>query len=583
MKVGDLFMSLALVPDLKGWTLGQAVIDEMSSKLKRLAVEAALATTDVKKAAGTIGLELPKVKSHWERIKTTGDGVTNTFMRMAAAAAAFFSVAKIGHMVKETVELGGKLNDTAQMTGLSTEALQKWGYAAKLNSSSVDGVAVGVKKLSKGLADIGKETSPVRDAFNQLGISVNDPVVKSKDLNRILFLVATKFSAMPDGAKKTAIAMDLFGKSGAELIPTLNQGVTGIVNAGDELERLGGVIDGSAIGRLDDLGDNIDRSKVALEGLKNQAVVALLPLLERMMNSFQEWIAANHELIKSSLQSVVEALADALSTLASVVAFVVRHWKLFAAIIAGAMIIGGIMKIIRLIMFLETAMTSAAIQAAISWAMILGPILLIAAAIVALGLLIYKYRDQVWSVLSAIGRFFKEAATSIKNVFVRAWDAVTGAASDAWEAIKSGFRRAFEFIADLPIIGRLFTLVDKIRDLVSSADTSHEVQLQDLATMTPEAYHAKYPNAAADAADMDRRLDAVYPRAGATGAATGSVASPVARGGAGGVSVTNSYDIKIDAKNADARQVGDIVDNKLREHDERTRRETAAALGVRGQ
>ena len=51
------------------------------------------------------------------------------------------------------------------------------------------------------------------------------------ELRRVMMQVADAFKKMPDGAEKAGLAMKLFGKSGADLIPLLNEGADGLTKA----------------------------------------------------------------------------------------------------------------------------------------------------------------------------------------------------------------------------------------------------------------------------------------------------------------------------------------------------------------
>lgn len=556
MKVGELFLALGLIVEDKQWSLGQAVIDQMASDLKKLAVRAQLATTDVKKAMGVIGISAPAKAAKKTLKEMVGEGgrVASTFRRMMFAAAGFFAVSKVKDTVKGVVDLGGKLHDAAQQTGLSAEALQEWGYAAGQNSSSLEGIIGGTTKLAKALDMLKTGKGPAVDAFRELGISLNDPAVKSKNLEQIMFRVASKFSTMPDGAKKTAIAMKLFGKSGAELIPTLNEGVQGLDELRRKARELGVVIDNKSVAGLDDLGDNIDEASAALTGLKNQAVVALVPILKEMVASFSAWVKTNRDLIRTTITKVVEGLVTALRLLGKAVVFVVDHWKLFAAILGGAVLINGMMALIRLVVFFQAAQTRAALMAVINWIMILGPIFLIAAALVLLGVLIYKYRDKVKAALSRVAAFFsglwgkiKATGRGIRDTFVDIAQSIVNAFRDAFNWVHDKAKATVKAIRNAPVI-------KQIVDFVTGGKTPMELM-------------DDYKNQGG--------------QQGATGP-TSSVAPrrPRASGGGGSVQQTNTYDIKIDAKNADAKEVATLVDLKLREHDERTRRQTAASLGI---
>lgn len=592
MKVGELFLALGLAVDNKSWSVGQAAIDKMTAELKALAVTAVTATGDAKKAMATIGLvgdpkdRIRHARRALAEMVKSGDRVTNTFRRMMVAATGFFAITKIKSMVKETVDLGGKLNDTAQKTGISTDALQEFGYAAGLNSSNLDELANGVTKLSKGLGSVKEGKGPAVDGLKALGISMSDPAVKGKNLEQILYLVASRFSGMPDGAKKTKAAMDLFGKSGANLIPTLNLGAQGLAQLRQEARDMGVVMDGKAVSGLDELGDNLDKAKVSLTALKNQAVVALIPVLQELVTGFSSWVRENKELIRSSITTVVSGLAAALRILGKTVVFVIDHWKLFAALIGGAVVLNAMMSLIRLIVFFQAVQTKAAIQAVINWIMILGPIFLIAAAILALGLLIYKFRDKIKAALGKVASFFsalwkrlKDTAAKIKQTFVDVGEGIKKAFRDAFEWVKTKAEELGTTLRNLPVIKQLgdFGVWAGRKMRGDNADGSSSSGYENAKR---QGSLEKVGDRDETEAEFNARVQRNLEQQGA-GAGRAPARAPLRSGGGqGGMNNQTSYQINIDAKNADAKEVASLVDQKLREHDERTRRQTAASLGL---
>lgn len=581
MQVGELFLALGLFVDDKEWNLGQAVIEQMTTAMKKLAVNAVTATTDVKKAMDGIGLPAVAAKTNLEKIAESGGHVESTFKRMAMAAAGFFALDGIKSAVMDVVEYGSKLNDTAQKTGFTVEQLQYWGYAAKQNGASMDDVTDASKKMAKGLneaLDTGK--GPFVDAMTALHISMKNPAVQARNLNGIMYMMADKFSTMPDGALKTAIAMGAMGKSADVLIPTLNNGVQGLVKYKTEAENLGGILHGPATEALDGVGDNIDRLKKAWMGLKSQAVVNLLPLLAETVQHMLDWVVANKEMISQRIADVIGGVVTVIKTLGSVIAFAVHHWKILAAVIGAVTIVNGIMAVVKAIIWFQAAQTAAAVTSIVAWASILGPILLIIAACVLVGLAVWKFHDEIWAALQAIGRFFSNIGSKIESVFTVAWDAVSSAASTLWSGLKSGFSAAWDFISELPVVQQMLWLVNKMADLtgLSSAvkdatDLSHEQDAQDSMTMSPAAFAAAHPEiaegAANNLADFDRSMGATSGMGGGANTATGGAQ----------VNSASSVSIVIHAGSADAKQVAGLVDDKIREHDERTRRQTAASLG----
>lgn len=61
-----------------------------------------------------------------------------------------------------------------------------------------------------------------------MGIKVQDANGNLKSSDQLLKEVAGKFAGYQDGAAKAALAQELFGRSGAELMPLLNAGAEGI-------------------------------------------------------------------------------------------------------------------------------------------------------------------------------------------------------------------------------------------------------------------------------------------------------------------------------------------------------------------
>ena len=119
-----------------------------------------------------------------------------------------------------------------------------------------------------------------------MGINVLDSNGKIKATEQILLEIADKFSNYSDGANKAALAMALFGKAGANLIPFLNNGRAGIEAMGIELERLGGVIMPDAARQANEFNDNLDRLKIASNSLAIEIGNALIPTLTELTNEF---------------------------------------------------------------------------------------------------------------------------------------------------------------------------------------------------------------------------------------------------------------------------------------------------------
>jgi hypothetical protein len=295
----------------------------------------------------------------------------------------------LAEIVTKTVETASALNDTSVALGVTTDAIQELGYAAKLNGSSVEGMSDGIRKLSINMAEAAKGSFDAQQVFSKLGVKIREGG-KLRAADEVLGDIAEKFKRMPDGARKVATAVDLFGKSGASLIPTLSEGRDGLAALRQEARDLGIVLDKETIKAGDDLGDTWDKLKAAADGLRYSIGGPLLGSIKDSIEGVLDWVKANRVLIAQRMRSVLIGLSDAVKAVAGGLAllwrglnFVIARWKLFAVLIISslaAIVLGNAAAIISFVS-LGAAAIGAAISAAAAWAAAAAPFVALAAVI----------------------------------------------------------------------------------------------------------------------------------------------------------------------------------------------------------
>jgi hypothetical protein len=198
----------------------------------------------------------------------------------AAAAAAAVAAVAIGSAIKASIDAADQMLIASQKIGVGVEALSALKYAADLSAVSFDQLQTGLKKLSVNMADAaGKGVGKAADAFRTLGISVTDASGNLRSGDAVFADVADKFAAMENGAGKTALAVALFGKAGADLIPLLNEGKAGLAEMREEAEALGLIISTETAEAAESFNDNLDRLKMVGTGVTNQLAAELAPAL----------------------------------------------------------------------------------------------------------------------------------------------------------------------------------------------------------------------------------------------------------------------------------------------------------------
>ncbi len=179
----------------------------------------------------------------------------------------------LGLMVKNSIDAAAELDDLSQKTGIAVESLSRLQYAAGLE---------GVEDLGASLAKLSKTIATDSEMFKVLGIQVESANGNLKSTEDVLLDLADLFAKSADGTRKAALAQELFGKSGAALIPFLNKGRDGIKELTAEADRLGVTISGDTAKAADDFNNNMFRLKEGVKGAVNQITEGLLPSLNRI-------------------------------------------------------------------------------------------------------------------------------------------------------------------------------------------------------------------------------------------------------------------------------------------------------------
>lgn len=222
----------------------------------------------------------------------------------ALSGAAFFSV------IKSAAGFGDEVQKMSQRLGLSTELLSELRFQAELSGTDFASAASGYKLLAKNLFDARDGVGLAKDAFDQLGVQASDSEGNLRDIDEVVLQIADSFSIMEDGTEKTALAMKIFGRSGADLIPLLNSGRDGLSAMADDAKRLGIVIGEEAAEKAANFNDQLSTLMAAFRGLKFSFGLAFFDDLASTMRDIAFFVADNRDEIVDLLKKVTEIASN---------------------------------------------------------------------------------------------------------------------------------------------------------------------------------------------------------------------------------------------------------------------------------
>ena len=217
--------------------------------------------------------------------------------------AALAGVASFGLWIKSAIDAGDEAFNLSQKLGVSVKELGGLQLAFKLAGVEGDAMEKGLVKLSVQISSNGK-------ALQSLGVDARGANGTLRSTTDVLKDVADRFAGMDDGARKTAIAVQLFGKSGAAMIPLLNEGSAGLREMDEMARKLGLTMSDETARSSDQLNDTLDLLKMAVQGVARQAVAEVLPSLTNMAAGL---LKASTE--GDTLKTAAQLLATVLKTL----------------------------------------------------------------------------------------------------------------------------------------------------------------------------------------------------------------------------------------------------------------------------
>lgn len=158
-----------------------------------------------------------------------------------------FAVDAIVSMAKEVIDLGGDIADLSARTGIGTDAIQELKYAAEQTGASLDTVTGAIEQMGNRLTEGGGGTL---QAVKALGLSFDD--LQKMRPEDAFTAISDAIKEIPDPMRQTQLAMELFGKSGTELLPAIKSGMSDLRQ---QAQDLGQVLSEDAVQGLDTLGD----------------------------------------------------------------------------------------------------------------------------------------------------------------------------------------------------------------------------------------------------------------------------------------------------------------------------------------
>lgn len=193
------------------------------------------------------------------------------------------SVAGFAAWIKSSIDAADQMKAFSQKTGVAVKDVA--GLQLAFKQGGVEGGA-----LTASLARMTREMASGNDAFKTLGVTTRNADGSLRSTKEVLFDTADALASVKGDAERSSLAMDIFGKSGAELLPVFADGSDGLREMAEMADKLGLALDGEAADGADKFNDTLELVGLSTQGVGRQVMAHLLPALNGIVGAFLDFI-----------------------------------------------------------------------------------------------------------------------------------------------------------------------------------------------------------------------------------------------------------------------------------------------------
>ena len=447
----------------KQQSMDAAGVDKNSAEYRKLQREIAETEAKLKtfegelKAIGNVNLRAASAQFEQMGNKLESAGRSMQGLSMAAAAV----VAAIGALTVKSGKWADDINTMSKVYHIGTGELQKYSAAAELVDVDVETIAKSHTKLEKSMASAAKGTGANAEAFDKLGVSVTDANGNLRSGDEVWQEVIKALGQVENETERDALAMQLMGKSAAQLNPLIEDGGETYKNLADTLAKYDlDFIDQETLDQANAFNDSLDTIKavgmVAFQQLGTQLAAYLAPVMERVVDLVGR-LASWFTELSPRTQAIIAAIAGLVAVAAPLliglgkISFAISSILSLMATLGPA--IGGIIAT-------------------------MGPIVLAIAAVVAAGVLLYKnwdtikakaieIKNNIVATWNGIKASVIAAVNNLKAQLSAAWASIKANVSAAWNAVKTAITNPINTAVSLVKAG-----IDKLKSIVNGAKLS---------------------------------------------------------------------------------------------------------------
>jgi hypothetical protein len=228
--------------------------------------------------------DMKKLAAETTKAKVATTDIVSTAGSLAGAIGIGFSIGAVVSFGKSVLDSASQIHDMAEQLGISAEATQGFKAAAEQAGSSIEAVGTALTKMNQNLAEGNKSTVA---ALQAAGLSFDD--IRQMRPEDAFLAITDAVQKIPDPMIQTQVAMELFGRSAAELLPAIKEGFRDAANAADKMSE--------------DTIKDLEAAQDAWEKLKNKVTIVTGTMIVDALNFLNVWKRMKDDIDRTTPQA----------------------------------------------------------------------------------------------------------------------------------------------------------------------------------------------------------------------------------------------------------------------------------------
>lgn len=253
-------------------------------------------------------------------------GLQNLALAAAAAAVALTVglLVALRDLTVEMAEFGDETAKTARQLGISADELLRWRFAAERSGVEAQSLTNGLRRLQRNIVDAGEGVDTAVRAFRDLGVEFRDGEGNFREIEDILPDIADGFAALESDTQRSARAQQLFGRSGAELLPFFEGGSEGLQELSDRFDELTGGGFGNFFENAEAAQDSMADFELASTAVRAALATELLPVLTATVTAVADMVGFINNATQGTrpFRAILILLATAIGSVAAIIGIV---------------------------------------------------------------------------------------------------------------------------------------------------------------------------------------------------------------------------------------------------------------------